>query len=111
MMDELAALGCDTPVIPGIFPFINVAGLPAHGRHERQRSSRPGWSRSSKQRVDGDKEATRALGVEVASELGARLLAEGVPGLHLYTMNKARSVREVCANLGVLQDDAGGPPG
>ena len=47
----------------------------------------------------------------MASELGARLLAEGVPGLHLYTMNRARSVREVCANLGVLQDGPGDPPG
>lgn len=109
MVDELAALGCDTPVIPGIFPFINVAGL--RRMAAMNGSVIPAWLEPRLALVDGDKEATRALGVEVASELGARLLAEGVPGLHLYTMNKARSVREVCANLGLLQADAGGPPG
>jgi len=109
MVDELAARGCETPVIPGIFPFINVGGL--RRMAGMNGSVIPSWLEPRLELVDGDKEATRALGVEVASELGARLLEEGVPGLHLYTMNKARSVREVCANLGVLQDGTAPDPG
>jgi methylenetetrahydrofolate reductase (NADPH) len=100
MVDELAALGCDTPLVPGVMPFISVAGL--RRMAAMNGSAIPAALEPRLEAVDGDKEATRRLGVEVASELGQRLLDEGVPGLHLYTMNRAASVREVCANLGVL---------
>ena len=36
-----------------------------------------------------------ALGVEVAADLCRELLAAGAPGLHLYTLNRAASVRRV----------------
>jgi methylenetetrahydrofolate reductase (NADPH) len=100
MLDELAALGCDTPVIPGVMPFVSVAGV--RRMSAMNGSAIPAALEARLDAVDGDKEATRALGVEVASELAAALLEAGVPGLHLYTMNQARSVREVCANVGLL---------
>jgi methylenetetrahydrofolate reductase (NADPH) len=100
MVEELDALGCDTPIIPGVMPFISVAGV--RRMSAMNGSAIPAALDARLQAVDGDKEATRALGVEVASEVGAALLEAGVPGLHLYTMNQARSVREVCANLGLL---------
>jgi methylenetetrahydrofolate reductase (NADPH) len=100
MVDELAALGCDTPVIPGVMPFISVAGV--RRMSAMNGSAIPAALEARLEAVDGDKEATRALGVEVASELAAALLDAGVPGIHLYTMNRARSVREVCANVGLL---------
>ena len=103
MVEELDALGCSTPVIPGVMPFISVAGL--RRMAGMNGSAIPADLEPQLELVDGDKEATRALGVEVASALGERLLAEGVPGLHLYTMNRAASVREVCANLGLLSVD------
>lgn len=107
LVEELDALGCRTPVIPGVFPFINVAGL---RRMAAMNGSALGADLERRlDAVDGDKEATRALGVEVASELGAALLDAGVPGIHLYTMNRAASVREVCGNLGLLGAD--GPAG
>ena len=105
LRDELAALGCDTPLVPGVMPFVSVAGL--RRMAAMNGSELPAALQERLEAVEGDKEATRALGVEVASDLGRRLLDEGVPGLHLYTMNRARSVREVCTNLGLLTDDAG----
>ena len=108
MVEELAALGCDTPIIPGVMPFVSVAGV--RRMSAMNGSVVPDALERRLDRVDGDKEATRALGVEVATEVGGALLEAGVPGLHLYTMNRAASVRQVCADLGVLGAD-GPPPG
>lgn len=105
MVEELSNLGCDTPIVPGVMPFISVAGV--RRMSAMNGSVIPAALESRLDWVDGDKEATRALGVEVASEIGAALLDAGVPGMHLYTMNRAASVREVCANLGLL--GAAGP--
>ena len=41
LVDELAELGCDKPMLPGVMPFISVAGVRADGRHERHRRSLP----------------------------------------------------------------------
>lgn len=99
MMDELAALGCTKPVIPAVFPFINVPG--ALRMSAMNGTLVPDDLRSRMEAVDGDPKAVRLLGVEVATRLGADLLAAGAPGLHLITMNRSVPTRAVLENLGL----------
>ena len=100
MMEELAALGSDKPVIPAIFPFINVPG--ALRMSAMNGTNVPDDLRERMAAVDGDPKAVRILGVEVASALGRALLDAGAPGLHLVTMNRSVSARAVLANLDLL---------
>jgi methylenetetrahydrofolate reductase (NADPH) len=49
--------------------------------------------------VADDPKAVRKLGIEEASTLTQRLLDEGAPGIHFYTLNRSKATREVWANL------------
>lgn len=99
MRDELAEAGCDTPVIPGVMPFISVSGV--RRMAAMNGTAIPGWLSEKLDRVDGDPEAVRRLGVEVAASLSQELLGEDVPGLHLYALNRSESVTEIVKELGL----------
>ena len=97
MVDELDALGCTSPVLPGIMPAVNVAGL-------RRMAGMNGTDlpAAMMERLDAaadDDAEVAKIGVEVATELGAALRDAGAPGLHLYAMNRSSSVLAVYANL------------
>jgi methylenetetrahydrofolate reductase (NADPH) len=103
MIDRLRALGCDTPVIPGVLPVTN----PAQTRRFAALAGAtiPPEVDERFRAVEHDPAAVYDVGVEVARDLARDLLDLGVPGLHFYTLNRARATREVCADLGL-----GAPP-
>jgi methylenetetrahydrofolate reductase (NADPH) len=49
-----------------------------------------------------DLAATKEIGIEIATNIGAELLRRGVPGLHFYTMNSADSTLAIAKNLGLI---------
>ncbi|MEZ5204660.1 MAG: methylenetetrahydrofolate reductase [Acidimicrobiales bacterium] len=99
LMGELADLGCTTPVLPGVMPFVSVAGT--RRMAAMNNTAIPAALQERLDAVDGDAEATRRLGISVATDLVAELLELGVPGVHLYAMNRAASIQAIYDNLGL----------
>ena len=99
MVDELADLGCDKPILPGVMPFISVAGVTRMAAMNGTAIPAPLLERLEGIKDEPDEVAK--VGVDVATELGAALLAEDAPGLHLYALNRSASCRAIHSNLGL----------
>jgi methylenetetrahydrofolate reductase (NADPH) len=99
MIDELAALGCTKPVLPGIMPVTNAGQVQRFARLAG--AEFPPVLAERFAAIADDPVAVRELGVEIATELCAELLEGGAPGLHFYTLNRSTATREIYANLGL----------
>jgi methylenetetrahydrofolate reductase (NADPH) len=97
LVDDLRKRGVDKPVLPGIIPVTSLASIP---RMAVMGAAVPPED-VARMEAAGDDESVRRVGIEIATELCDRLLAEGAPGLHFYTLNKSTATREIHANLGL----------
>jgi methylenetetrahydrofolate reductase (NADPH) len=104
LVEDLAALGVDKPVIPGIMPITNLKSVARMA--ELSGAAIPAEVTARVERVAEDPEAVRAVGIEIASELCRDLIAQGVPGLHFYTMNQVSATIAICRNLGLAPGGA-----
>ncbi len=91
--------GVTVPIVPGVLPFLSTeqikrfttlcgAKLPDPIRHKLEAFA-------------SDDESVRKLGVEVCTAMCRKLLDHGVPGLHLYCLNRHASCTEILHNLGL----------
>jgi methylenetetrahydrofolate reductase (NADPH) len=97
LLDRVAALGVDIPIIPGIMPITNLAQIRRMAELSGAELPREVVDRVA--RVDGDPAAVRAEGIAVATELCDTLLSGGAPGLHFYTLNRSKATREIYSAL------------
>jgi methylenetetrahydrofolate reductase (NADPH) len=97
LRDRVATAGCEVPIIAGIMPITNVAQIERFTILSGQ--AFPADLAERLHRVADDEAAVREIGIEVATDMGERLLAEGAPGLHFITLNRSTSSREVFLRL------------
>lgn len=98
-VDEASARGVDIPIVPGIMPIYNFSQLARFS--DLCGAEIPRWLRLKLQAYGDDVASIRALGLDVVTELCDRLLSNGAPGLHFYTLNAAGSVSTLCQRLGL----------
>jgi methylenetetrahydrofolate reductase (NADPH) len=86
-VDEVRALGVTIPIIPGIMPITSFSRLARFS--DACGAELPRWMRRKFEAYGDDSDSIKAFGLDVVTELCERLIAEGVPGLHFYSMNQA----------------------
>jgi len=91
-------MGITIPIVPGIMPIVSFSKLARFA--DACGAEIPRWMRKSFESYGDDSESIRALGLDVVTRLCERLIAEGVPGLHFYSMNMAGPTIEICTRLG-----------
>lgn len=99
LVEEVRALGVDKPIIPGVMPIVSVSGL--RRMAVMNATTIPDELSRRLDAAEGDPPALEALGVEVAVDLGRKLLDAGAPGLHLYALNRSELVARVVSELGL----------
>jgi methylenetetrahydrofolate reductase (NADPH) len=97
LLERAEAAGVEIPVVPGVMPITTITQI----RRMAELSGRdvPDEVVRRVSRWEGDREAVRAEGVQIASELCSTLLDGGAPGLHFYTLNRSKATRQIYANL------------
>lgn len=96
--DEALRMGIDAPIVPGIMPIGNFTQLARFS--DACGAEIPRWIRLKLAAFGDDIAGLRAFGAEVVADMCRRLLAEGAPGLHFYTLNHAEATEAVLQAIG-----------
>ena len=98
-VDDCEALGLDLPIVPGVMPIANFSQLARFS--DACGAEIPRWIRLKLQGFGDDTASIRSFGLDVVTDLCDRLLAQGAPGLHFYTMNQAGLTTTIWQRLGL----------
>jgi methylenetetrahydrofolate reductase (NADPH) len=98
-VEDLCKLGVTVPIVPGILPILSA---PQVRRFTALCQAKiPARLEERLAKVENDDEAAVEVGIEYATRQCADLIRFGVPGFHFYSLNKGRSLRTICKNLGL----------
>ena len=100
-IDACRKKNIDLPIVPGIMPITNFTNLVRFS--DSCGAEIPRWIRQRLQSYGDDVKSIKAFGIDVVTNLCAKLLQEGAPGLHFYTMNQSDSVKQIWNNLNLSE--------
>lgn len=98
-VDAVRAQGIELPIVPGIMPIANFSQLKRFSA--MCGAEIPRWLDRRLSAMGDDADAIRAYGADVVADLCRRLLDGGAPGLHVYTLNRARATVAILDRLGI----------
>jgi methylenetetrahydrofolate reductase (NADPH) len=101
LRDRVTAAGCDIPIIPEIMPATDVRQIRRFA--ELSHAAFPEDLAHRLESARDDAAAGHRIGVEHATAMAGRLLAEGAPGLHYITLNKSTAALDIHRNVLSMQ--------
>ncbi len=97
--DRAVAAGIHAPIVPGIMPVTNFAGIRRFSN--ACGTTVPSWMDELFADLDEAPEIRDLVAATVAAEQCKRLVEHGVSDFHFYTMNKPNLTAATCRILGV----------
>jgi methylenetetrahydrofolate reductase (NADPH) len=104
-VEDVRKLHVTVPIVPGIMPITNYMQLRSFS--EKSAIEMPRWIEERLRGYGDDSASIRAFGLDVVTRLCERLLAEGAPGLHFYTLNQATASSEIWRRLDLGAKNSG----
>ncbi|MGA2660697.1 MAG: methylenetetrahydrofolate reductase [NAD(P)H] [Verrucomicrobiota bacterium] len=98
-------LGVSVPIVPGIISILSGAQIKRFTALCGARLPAPLAAKLDA--LGSDDAAVAEFGIDYASKQCADLLESGAPGLHFYTLNKARATARILQNLRLAQGPTG----
>ena len=98
-VDQCDAMGLKVPIVPGIMPIGRFSQLARFS--DACGAEIPRWIRKKLEGYGDDTASIRAFGLDVVTDLCDRLLENGAPGLHFYTLNQAGLTSTIWQRLGL----------
>jgi methylenetetrahydrofolate reductase (NADPH) len=96
-IDNCQKANLDVPVVPGIMPITNYKGLVRFS--DNCGAEIPRWIRKQLEAYEDDINSLLEFGTDVVTSLCSRLLENGAPGLHFYTLNQSQATLEIWRRL------------
>lgn len=96
-VDDARRIGVDIPVVPGIMPISNFSQLRRFS--EACGAEIPRWIGKRMLGYGDDADSIREFAADIVADMCRRLLDNGAPGLHFYTLNLAKPTTSVLSRL------------
>lgn len=98
-VEQVEAMGISIPIVPGVMPIGNFSQLARFS--DACGAEIPRWIRRKMEGFGDDSASIRAFGLDVVTDVCDRLLSQGAPGLHFYTLNQAGLCSTIWQRLGL----------
>jgi methylenetetrahydrofolate reductase (NADPH) len=95
------------PILPGIMPIMAYGGFTRMTSFCKTKV--PKHIADAVEAIKENDAAVKAYGISLGTMMCQRLLAAGVPGLHMYTLNLDRSAVAILRNVGLLPAEEAAP--
>ena len=94
---SLRKIGVDVPVIPGIMPIVNLKQIKRFTK--MCGATIPHDLMVRLEEAQDDPESVCQIGIDHAANQCRKLLMQGAPGIHFYTLNRSRATLSVLERL------------
>jgi methylenetetrahydrofolate reductase (NADPH) len=98
-VDDAKRHGVDVPITPGIMPISQYSQLRRFS--DMCGAEIPRWIAKRLEAYRDDADSIREFGADVVADLCRKLIAGGVPGIHFYTLNRARATLAILERVTV----------